>query len=167
MNDESDEIQQPATPGTQHRRKTIQDFELTIDQIFEPHLRYTAACSSHVVSVGQSIDEVATLLLGNQIKKLIDSIRQHLTREQVLGHLCTLPRSDAATDADINLLNIQTEQLLKLTQLPTSSALRQKLQTAFKKVEEIPYALIGELTAKMSADEWIDCYEKAFVKKKK
>ena len=37
----------------------------------------------------------------------------------------------------------------------------------FKKVEEIPYALIGELTAKMSADEWIECYENAFVKKKK
>ena len=54
--DESDEIQQPATPRTKHRRDTIQDFELTIDQIFEPHLNYTAACSSHVVSVGQSID---------------------------------------------------------------------------------------------------------------
>lgn len=37
----------------------------------------------------------------------------------------------------------------------------------FKKVEEIPFELIGELTAKMSADEWIECYEKAFVKKKK
>jgi hypothetical protein len=55
----------------------------------------------------------------------------------VLGRLCTLPRSDAATDADINLLNIQTAELLKLTQLPTSSALRQKLQTAFEKVDEI------------------------------
>ena len=127
----------PLTPGTKHRLKTIQEFERTIDQIFEPHLIYTAACSSSVVSVGQSIDEVATLLLGNQIKKLIDSIRQHLTREQVLGRLCTLPRSDAATDADINLLNIQTEQLLKLTQLPTSSALRQKLQTAITTVDEI------------------------------
>ncbi len=37
----------------------------------------------------------------------------------------------------------------------------------FKKVDEIPFELIGELTAKMSADEWIECYEKAFVKKKK
>ncbi len=37
----------------------------------------------------------------------------------------------------------------------------------FKKVEEIPFELLGELTAKMSADEWIECYENAFVKKKK
>ena len=37
----------------------------------------------------------------------------------------------------------------------------------FKKVDEIPFELLGELTAKMSADEWIECYEKAFVKKKK
>jgi hypothetical protein len=37
----------------------------------------------------------------------------------------------------------------------------------FKKVDEIPFELLGELTAKMTADEWIECYEKAFVKKKK
>jgi hypothetical protein len=37
----------------------------------------------------------------------------------------------------------------------------------FKKVDEIPFELLGELTAKMSADEWIECYENAFVKKKK
>jgi hypothetical protein len=37
----------------------------------------------------------------------------------------------------------------------------------FKKVDEIPFELLGELTAKMGADEWIECYEKAFVKKKK
>ncbi len=37
----------------------------------------------------------------------------------------------------------------------------------FKKVDEIPFELLGELTAKMSADEWIECYEKAFIKKKK
>jgi len=37
----------------------------------------------------------------------------------------------------------------------------------FKKVDEIPFELLGELTAKMSADEWIECYENAFIKKKK
>ena len=37
----------------------------------------------------------------------------------------------------------------------------------FKKVDEIPFELLGELTAKMSVNEWIECYEKAFVKKKK
>ena len=34
----------------------------------------------------------------------------------------------------------------------------------FKKVEEIPYDLIGELVTKMTADEWIDIYEKAIKK---
>jgi hypothetical protein len=35
----------------------------------------------------------------------------------------------------------------------------------FKKIEDIPYALIGELAAKMSSKEWIAIYE-ANVKKK-
>ena len=34
----------------------------------------------------------------------------------------------------------------------------------FKKIEDIPYELIGELTAKMSAKEWIQVYENAFKK---
>ena len=35
----------------------------------------------------------------------------------------------------------------------------------FKKIDEIPYALIGELTTKMTTQEWIDNYE-ANIKKK-
>ncbi|MCK8480216.1 DUF1801 domain-containing protein [Psychroserpens algicola] len=35
----------------------------------------------------------------------------------------------------------------------------------FKKVEEIPYELIGELTRKMTCEEWIDIYETALKKK--
>lgn len=35
----------------------------------------------------------------------------------------------------------------------------------FKKIEDIPYELIGQLTAKMSSEEWIDIYEKAIKKK--
>jgi hypothetical protein len=35
----------------------------------------------------------------------------------------------------------------------------------FKKPEDIPYQLIGELAKKMSAKEWIALYEKAFKKK--
>ncbi len=35
----------------------------------------------------------------------------------------------------------------------------------FKKPEQIPFELIGELVAKMSADEWIVCYEKNLQKK--
>lgn len=34
----------------------------------------------------------------------------------------------------------------------------------FKKIEDIPYNLIGQLTAKMSVDEWIQVYENAFKK---
>lgn len=30
----------------------------------------------------------------------------------------------------------------------------------FKKIEDIPFGLIGELVKKMTADEWIDIYEK-------
>ena len=35
----------------------------------------------------------------------------------------------------------------------------------FKKIDEIPYGLIGELTTKMTTQEWIDIYE-ANIKKK-
>ncbi|MDY7394505.1 DUF1801 domain-containing protein [Aureibaculum sp. 2210JD6-5] len=34
----------------------------------------------------------------------------------------------------------------------------------FKKIDEIPYKLIGELVKKMSIDEWIEIYEKAIKK---
>ncbi len=34
----------------------------------------------------------------------------------------------------------------------------------FKHIEEIPYDLIGELVSKMTADEWIEIYEKAVKK---
>ncbi len=34
----------------------------------------------------------------------------------------------------------------------------------FKKVEQIPYKLIGELVQKISVKEWIDLYEKVLKK---
>ena len=34
----------------------------------------------------------------------------------------------------------------------------------FKKIEDIPYDLIGQLTTKMTSEEWIQVYENAFVK---
>jgi hypothetical protein len=37
----------------------------------------------------------------------------------------------------------------------------------FKKLGNIPYDLIAELCDKMSPQEWITCYESAFVKNKK
>lgn len=36
----------------------------------------------------------------------------------------------------------------------------------FKKPEHIPFALLGELAAKITVKEWIETYESAFVKKK-
>ena len=36
----------------------------------------------------------------------------------------------------------------------------------FKRLDDIPYDLIGELTAKVSAEEWIQIYENAYKKKK-
>lgn len=36
----------------------------------------------------------------------------------------------------------------------------------FKKMNEIPYSLIGELIAKMSTDQWIECYELNYKKQK-
>ena len=36
--------------------------------------------------------------------------------------------------------------------------------TRFKRIDDIPYDLIGELTTKMSADEWIEQYEKSIKK---
>jgi len=36
----------------------------------------------------------------------------------------------------------------------------------FKKMEEIPYALIGELMQKISVQDWIDTYEENYKKKK-
>ena len=35
----------------------------------------------------------------------------------------------------------------------------------FKKPDQIPFDLIGELATKMTPDDWIKCYEKSFVKK--
>ena len=37
----------------------------------------------------------------------------------------------------------------------------------FKKLSDIPYELIGELVAKMNAEDWIDLYEKQLQKLKK
>lgn len=35
----------------------------------------------------------------------------------------------------------------------------------YKKAEDIPFKLIGELSAKLTVEEWIAWYEKAFIKK--
>ena len=35
----------------------------------------------------------------------------------------------------------------------------------FKRIDDIPYKLIGELAAKMTSEEWIDIYETVIKKK--
>ncbi len=35
----------------------------------------------------------------------------------------------------------------------------------FKKIDQVPYQLIGELTSKMSAEDWIEIYEKNLKRK--
>ena len=35
----------------------------------------------------------------------------------------------------------------------------------FKKIDQIPYKLIGELATKITVEEWIEMYEKAYIKK--
>ncbi len=37
----------------------------------------------------------------------------------------------------------------------------------FKKLDQIPYRLIGELVSKISPEKWIDTYEKLYLKSKK
>ncbi len=32
----------------------------------------------------------------------------------------------------------------------------------FKKIDQIPYELLGELLQKMTVEQWVDCYEKTF-----
>ena len=36
----------------------------------------------------------------------------------------------------------------------------------FKKPDQIPFKLFGELAKKVTVQEWIDCYEEKFIKKK-
>ena len=54
------------------------------------------------------------------------------------------------------------------TQYPKHSKLKLDMGKScirFKKLDQIPYELIGELVAKMTPQQWISVYEKAFKKK--
>jgi uncharacterized protein YdhG (YjbR/CyaY superfamily) len=64
--------------------------------------------------------------------------------------------------ADEQLLNWFTSEYPKHTKAKLDMG---KSCMRFKKPEDIPYKLIGELAIKMSAKEWIALYEKAFKKK--
>lgn len=60
--------------------------------------------------------------------------------------------------ADETLLNWFTEEYAK--QVPTKLDMG-KSCIRFKKIEQIPYELVGELTSKISVDQWIKTYEAA------
>lgn len=52
------------------------------------------------------------------------------------------------------------------TKVSTSKIDMGKGCVRFKKMNQIPFALIGELAAKITVGQWIEKYEAAFVKKK-
>jgi len=60
--------------------------------------------------------------------------------------------------SDENLLNWFTEEYPKHVKTKLDMG---KSCIRFKKIETIPYELIGQLVQKMSAQEWIDKYESA------
>ena len=66
--------------------------------------------------------------------------------------------------ADATILNWFTTEFAKTT---TSKLDMGKSCVRFKKMGDIPFDLIGKLASKMSVEQWISCYENAFVKSKK
>jgi len=64
--------------------------------------------------------------------------------------------------ANINLLNWFTEEYPKHVKRKLDMG---KSCIRFKKMDEIPYDLLGELFAKMTVNDWIKTYESAFKKK--
>ncbi|MEN9322876.1 MAG: hypothetical protein RL699_656 [Bacteroidota bacterium] len=66
--------------------------------------------------------------------------------------------------ADETVLNWFTTEFAKTT---TSKLDMGKSCVRFKKMNDIPYELIGKLATKFSVEQWISCYENAFVKPKK
>jgi hypothetical protein len=63
--------------------------------------------------------------------------------------------------ADVNLLNWFTEEFPKHSKSKLDMG---KSCIRFKKINDIPMALIGSLCQKMSPQEWIELYESAFKK---
>ncbi len=66
--------------------------------------------------------------------------------------------------ADKHLYNWFTDSYNKLVEQKLDMG---KSCIRFKRMEQIPFELIGELAQKMSVDDWIQRYEESFVSKKK
>jgi Domain of unknown function (DU1801) len=65
--------------------------------------------------------------------------------------------------ADKNLLEWFTSEYPKHSKAKLDMG---KACIRFKKLDDIPFKLIGELASKMSPQEWIACYKKAFLENK-
>ena len=87
------------------------------------------------------------LPFGGRLPKRINQFLPH-------GHLCGSGITEIGLSA--NTLN-HSKQKLDMGK----SCIR------FKKMDDIPYKLIGELMKKMTAKDWIAMYEKNYVKKLK
>ena len=94
------------------------------------------------------------------------------------GYHCTpeLPLPFLSIASQKNSVNIYhmgiyaDEKLLKWFQEEFPKYSKKKLDMGkscmrFKKPEDIPYELIGELASKITPEQWIERYESAFLKK--
>jgi hypothetical protein len=62
---------------------------------------------------------------------------------------------------DSSLLKWFTDEFAKATSLKLDMG---KSCIRFKKIEHIPFDLIGQLSKKMTPSDWINLYEKAYIK---
>ena len=107
-------------------------------------------------------------MIGYVVPKSIYPKGYHCTPELPLPFL-----SIASQKNSINLYHMgiyADEKLLNWFQEEFSKYSKKKLDMGkscmrFKKPEDIPYELIGELARKMTPKDWIEKYENAFVKK--
>ena len=107
-------------------------------------------------------------MIGYVVPKSIYPKGYHCTPELPLPFL-----SIASQKNSINLYHMgiyAEEKLLHWFQEEFPKHSKKKLDMGkscmrFKKPEDIPYELIGELASKMTPQDWIEKYENAFVKK--
>lgn len=107
-------------------------------------------------------------MIGYVVPKSIYPKGYHCTPELPLPFL-----NIASQKNSINLYHMgiyADEKLLHWFQVEFSRYSKKKLDMGkscmrFKKTEDIPYELIGELVRKMTPQDWIEKYETAFVKK--
>ena len=107
-------------------------------------------------------------MIGYVVPKSIYPKGYHCTPELPLPFLSIASQKNSINlyhmgiYADEKLLNWFQEELPKYSKKKLDMG---KSCMRFKKPEDIPYELIGELARKMTPQDWIEMYENAFVKK--